>query len=299
MIHELAHFKVRGHDEKFPAEFQFILYKLESYDKRMLDSYQNRLINAFSKYEDVFKHGWEMLNEAESVEARGKRFQDGSGETSSKFTNESVSRSERRSSGARRAGERIQPYAEESGTTTGKRGTATKRSESNEILQLKDEDLFRTGQVPPSPVMAKPDVEQAANETAQGWTNAPEIIVLDDENDPRIPKNIQISPNTKGFYKEGKTYVIASRANDRADVHATVLHESLGHFGLRQKFGTNLNDILNDIYDTNPTTRVAADAIKTPGMSNAQAVEEVLATKSEAGPIKEAGIRAAFNVRLS
>jgi hypothetical protein len=158
-----------------------------------------------------------------------------------------------------------------------------------------DDDLFRTGQVPPSPVMAKPDVEQAANEAAQGWTNAPEIVVLDDENDARIPQGVQIKPNTKGFYKEGKTYVIASRANDRADVHATVLHESLGHFGLRQKFRTRLDDILNDIYDTNPATRAAADAVKLPGMSNAQAVEEVLASKAEAGPIKEAGIRAAFN----
>jgi len=163
------------------------------------------------------------------------------------------------------------------------------------LIEVDPNDLFRTGQVPPSPVMAKPDVEQAANEAAQGWTNAPEIVVLDDENDARIPQGVQIKPNTKGFYKEGKTYVIASRANDRADVHATVLHESLGHFGLRQKFRTRLDDILNDIYDTNPATRAAADAVKLPGMSNAQAVEEVLASKAEAGPIKEAGIRAAFN----
>ena len=163
------------------------------------------------------------------------------------------------------------------------------------LIEVDPNDLFRTGQVPPSPVMAKPDVKQAANEAAQGWTNAPEIVVLDDENDARIPQGVQIKPNTKGFYKEGKTYVIASRANDRADVHATVLHESLGHFGLRQKFRTRLDDILNDIYDTNPATRAAADAVKLPGMSNAQAVEEVLASKAEAGPIKEAGIRAAFN----
>jgi hypothetical protein len=153
----------------------------------------------------------------------------------------------------------------------------------------------RRGVVPPSPVMARQDVEQAASESVQGWTNAPEVVVLDNENDTRIPKGVKVNPDDKGFYHEGKTYVIASRATDKADVHATVLHESFGHFGLRQKFRTRLNDILNDIYDTNPATRAAADAIKTPGMSNAQAVEEVLASKAEAGPIKEAGIRAAFN----
>ena len=153
----------------------------------------------------------------------------------------------------------------------------------------------RRGTVPPSPVMSRQDVEQAANESVQGWTNAPEVVVLDNENDSRVPKGVKINPDDKGFYHEGKAYVIASRASDKADVHATVLHESFGHFGLKQKFRTRLNDILNDIYDTNPATRAAADTIKTPGMSNAQAVEEVLASKAEAGPIKEAGIRAAFN----
>lgn len=155
--------------------------------------------------------------------------------------------------------------------------------------------LFRRGQVPPQPVMSRQDVETAATESAQGWTNAPEIVVLDDENDTRIPKGVKIAPSDKGFYHEGKTYVIASRALDRADVHATVFHESLGHFGIRQKFRQRLNEMLNDIYDTNPAVQAEADIVKTPGMSNAQAVEEVLASLSEAGPIKEAGIRAAFN----
>ena len=161
-----------------------------------------------------------------------------------------------------------------------------------------ERDLFRTGDVPPQPVMDARDVQQAANETIQGWTNAPEIVVLDDENDTRIPAEVKkrIKPNTKGFYNKGKTYVIASRASDEADVHATVYHESLGHYGLRQKFKTRLNDLLEDIYRTNPVVRAEADALKTTDtMTNAQAVEEVLAQKSEAGPIKEAGIRAAFN----
>lgn len=154
---------------------------------------------------------------------------------------------------------------------------------------------FRRGQVPPQPVMSRQDVETAATESAQGWTNAPEIVVLDNENDTRIPKGVKIAPSDKGFYHEGKTYVIASRALDRADVHATVFHESLGHFGIRQKFRQRLNEMLNDIYDTNPAVQAEAEVVKTPGMSNAQAVEEVLASLSEAGPIKEAGIRAAFN----
>lgn len=153
----------------------------------------------------------------------------------------------------------------------------------------------RRGVVPAAPVMPRRDVEAAAADVVRGWTNAPEVVVLDDENDTRVPKGVKIDPSDKGFYHEGKTYVIASRASDTADVHATVYHESLGHFGIRQRFRSRLNEMLNDIYNTNPAVKAAADAIKTTGMSNAQAVEEVLAARSEAGPIKEAGIRAAFN----
>jgi len=153
----------------------------------------------------------------------------------------------------------------------------------------------RRGQVPPQPVLSRQDVETAANESIQGWTNAPEIVVLDNENDARVPRGVKINADDKGFYHEGKTYVLANRASDKADVHATVFHESLGHYGLKQKFKNSLNKMLNDIYETNPAVRAAADTMKLPGMTNAQAVEEVLAIKSEAGPIKEAGIRAAFN----
>ena len=154
---------------------------------------------------------------------------------------------------------------------------------------------FRRGQVPAQPVMSRQDVETAATESAQGWTNAPEIVVLNDENDARVPRGVKINADDKGFYHEGKTYVIASRALDEADVHATVFHESLGHFGMKQKFGQRLDDMLNDIYETNAGVRAEADVTRLPGMTNAQAVEEVLASASEAGPIKEAGIRAAFN----
>lgn len=185
--------------------------------------------------------------------------------------------------------ERVEPALGDISTVVPPEEAAPKEKLVNPFLAR------RRGVVPPSPVMAKPDVEQAAAESVQGWRNAPEVVVLDNENDARIPRGVTINPDDKGFYHQGKTYVIASRATDKADVHATVLHESLGHFGLQQKFRTRLNDILSDIYDTNPATRAAADAIKTPGMSNAQAVEEVLASRAEAGPIKEAGIRAAFN----
>jgi len=96
-----------------------------------------------------------------------------------------------------------------------------------------------------------------------------------------------------GFYKDGKAYLIAENMNSAEDVAPTLYHEALGHLGLRRLFREGLDDVLNDIYNTNARVREIADkwlaanedlyaADEDP---TARAVEEVLATASETGPI--------------
>ena len=60
---------------------------------------------------------------------------------------------------------------------------------------------FRKGVVPATPVVSRQEAETAAKESVQGWTNAPEIVVLDNENDTRIPQGVRIGPDDKGFYQ--------------------------------------------------------------------------------------------------
>jgi hypothetical protein len=109
MVHELAHFKVREHNDKFPAEMQLIDYELQAANKLKFDAYQNKLVDAFNKYQDVFEAGWRLINESGSLEARGDRFRDGSREDAGKPADEGVPRGKRRPSGAGRAGKQVQP----------------------------------------------------------------------------------------------------------------------------------------------------------------------------------------------
>ena len=131
MVHELAHFKVRSHNSEFPAEMQFIDYKMQANRKQLWDAYQTKLINTFNEHQDIFENGWRLINESGSVEARGERFKDGSREDAGKPKDEGVSAGKRGPSGAGRAGERVQPSTQRGGKSTGKGGAPGQDSAAN------------------------------------------------------------------------------------------------------------------------------------------------------------------------
>jgi hypothetical protein len=168
------------------------------------------------------------------------------------------------------------------------------------------EVLTQRGEVPAAPQVAPERVQEVVKETISGWTNPPSIVVAKDVNDPVIPPQFRgkIPADARGFYSEGNVFVLADRAPSEAAVKGTVFHESLGHYGLSQLYGKRLNEVLGSIYKTNPAIRRKANEwlkqnpevynkLRTDDM-NSLAVEEVLAAASEAGPIKDAGVRAAF-----
>lgn len=141
-------------------------------------------------------------------------------------------------------------------------------------------------------------VQAAANDAVRGWTNAPKIVVASSANDPVIPEALRadIPKDSPGFYRSGTTYVIADRAKDAESVRGTVFHESLGHYGLEQEFQGGLRDVMQGIFNTNPKMQAAAkERMEKFELDAPTAVEEVLAERSEAGPIKESWLRDAFN----
>lgn len=97
-----------------------------------------------------------------------------------------------------------------------------------------------------------------------------------------------------GFYKDGKAYLIADNMNGIQDVAPTLYHEALGHLGLRERFREGLDAILEDIYRTNKGVAALADKFLSANQDlyskdenpTARAVEEVLASASEAGPLR-------------
>lgn len=128
--------------------------------------------------------------------------------------------------------------------------------------------------------------------------NAPEVVVAFDMQDQRIPEAARKADlrqrsggargAPEGFYYDGKAYLMASRLNTPNDAARVLYHEVLGHHGLRGKFGSDLDQVLNQI----ATMRKAEVAAKMQeyglrgvnSLSVREAAEEVLAEMAEKNP---------------
>lgn len=109
------------------------------------------------------------------------------------------------------------------------------------------------------PAQARADraakVQALVEKITESWKNAPEVIVvrsLDDEGVPEAVRKYDEGQRSdgaegeiEGFFYKGKVYLIADKLGGDADVLRVLMHESLGHFGLRGVFGQQLGTILD------------------------------------------------------
>ena len=141
------------------------------------------------------------------------------------------------------------------------------------------------------------EVQKIANRLTKYWSNAPEIIVVDSMNDDRVPVGTQAHSEmqeAKGadkpmaFILQGKVYLVAENITNVKGAVDAVLHESLGHFGLRGTFGKKLDSLLNQLVFQR-TKEVVAKAkqykldVKNP-VDLREAAEEVLAELAQTHP---------------
>jgi len=98
----------------------------------------------------------------------------------------------------------------------------------------------------------------------------------------------------QGMAIDNTLYFVAENIASEAEAKAVLFHEALGHVGLRAKFETKMDKVLEDIYDTNPNVRAQADAwaaahpdeyvdFKDRDNEKALSVEEVLSGMQEQG----------------
>lgn len=100
-------------------------------------------------------------------------------------------------------------------------------------------------------------VQASANSLTQHWANAPEVVVLSSMDDARVPQAVRdedarqrsqgASGSPEGFVHEGVVYLVADQLATAADVKRVLMHETLGHVGLRGVFGRGLNQVLNQV----------------------------------------------------
>ncbi|MEI6478493.1 MAG: LPD38 domain-containing protein [bacterium] len=182
-----------------------------------------------------------------------------------------------------------------------------------ELEAIPDEDevvrelpLLQRGEVTNTGVKTE-EAKKAVDEATSGWTNKPKIKVVDSVKDLPHEVRSDVHHDAKGVYDPNThtIHIIAGNAKDASGIKATLFHEALGHFGLSKKFRDKLDSVLEDILKHNSGVKVAVEEWKkrfpdsythlTGHERDIRAVEEVLAGRSETGPIKHVGLRGALN----
>ncbi|ULR90901.1 LPD38 domain-containing protein [Comamonas sp. B21-038] len=100
-------------------------------------------------------------------------------------------------------------------------------------------------------------VQRVVDGFVKGWANAPEVIVISDMQDAKVPKAVRdydaamrsdgAEGVPEGFYYKGKVYLVASQLRTPMDVVRVLFHETLGHHGLKHVFGAQLDPILQQL----------------------------------------------------
>lgn len=124
------------------------------------------------------------------------------------------------------------------------------------------EQLLRImGQAPQPSRAAKAEAVNKVRATVDAiraaWANGPEVIVVHDMSDAAIPRAARLADdaqrsggavgNPEGFYYGGKVYLLASQLPTPQDAARVLMHEALGHHGLRGVFGKDLDGVLEQI----------------------------------------------------
>lgn len=146
--------------------------------------------------------------------------------------------------------------------------------------------------------IGKQQTQSVVDAVKSQWTNAPEVVVAENMDDPAIPEAVRAhnkeaiargaKGSPKGFFYKGKAYILADSMTSASDAIETLFHESLGHYGLRGTFGPEMGKVLADVVK-NRRADVEAKA-KQYGLDinsekdMLEAAEEVLAEMAQTKP---------------
>lgn len=104
-----------------------------------------------------------------------------------------------------------------------------------------------------APRMQAGEAKRIASGIMDGWSNAPGVSVVQAE--AELPLRLQrhiaeagAGGEVRGVYWRGRVYVVADNIRTRAEVEETILHEVVGHHGLRGLLGDDINPILDQVY---------------------------------------------------
>ncbi|WP_417518707.1 LPD5 domain-containing protein, partial [Marinobacter sp.] len=104
---------------------------------------------------------------------------------------------------------------------------------------------FRRPPTQASPNLTAAQAESITDTLMADWKGKPKVVIADRISE--FPKRLrdairkaQAEGDMRGVYFEGKVYILASRIPSRAALEEVVLHEVVGHYGLRTMLGAEL-----------------------------------------------------------
>lgn len=108
--------------------------------------------------------------------------------------------------------------------------------------------------------MQAAEVRSIADAISSQWANAPEVVVLDTFADaPRVVQEADAKQRAgdaagdpHSFVLGGKVYLVAGSLSSPTEVVTAMLHEALGHLGLRGFFGAELGNVLDRMAESLP-----------------------------------------------
>lgn len=154
--------------------------------------------------------------------------------------------------------------------------------------------LRKDGEAPAQGMKAR-TVQGIARAVAKEWNNGPEIFVVQGVADLPAPqlravRKSEAEGNVQALYSGGKVYLVADRMVDPNHIYYTLLHEVVGHHGLRVLMSKSERNRALDLAWMNAKVQNAALKISEEyGLDlgkvddRREAVEEVLANMAENG----------------
>lgn len=116
-----------------------------------------------------------------------------------------------------------------------------------------DKPRFSLKRSPSSTGLAQSEAQSIVDEVTAGWNNAPKINVV--QSVDQLPdaiyqhaEDVGALGDVRAVYWRGVMYFVAERFDSRRALEKAVLHEAIGHFGLRSLLGDALTPYLERVY---------------------------------------------------
>lgn len=101
--------------------------------------------------------------------------------------------------------------------------------------------------------LSRDEVERIASGITADWANAPNMEVV--ASDTALPAKVQADMDEQGargkvdgVFHNGTFYLVAGKIRTPEDVERIVFHEALGHYGLRQLYGSTMGAHLDKLF---------------------------------------------------